>query len=148
MSKRRKGSNRVRNATIVAFSIVILIILAASLRSQQTTPVSASDYFDIYDAQYIGYLGERGQALYMTELRFEIKAVKGDAHDVFVQSINSAAEEGMVGTGTILKGQSETAYINYAYEVTVPIEDDGQFYVPVTVSSAEAVGQIFVLVAV
>lgn len=68
MSKRRKGSNRVRNATIVAFSIVILIILTASLRSQQTTPVSASDYFDIYDAQYIGYLGERGQALYMTEL--------------------------------------------------------------------------------
>jgi hypothetical protein len=143
MKRKSKKSNTVRNALIVLVIIAFFVmVLAASYRSEQKQQ-EAADYFKITDAEYVGTLEERGQLLKVSELRFKITAVKGDAHEVMVQAGGSNMEEGLVGTGTILKGQTETAYLMLPTIFQVPIDDDGKFPIEIHVASVEAYGIIY-----
>ena len=142
MRSKRKRNHNVRNALIVTIVIAFIIVLAASYKPEQAKPrQEASDYFEISDVQYVGYLSENDRLLSLSELTFKIKAVEGDANNLYVQSYNSKWEDGLVGTGILLKGQSETAHITFTAVVGVP-KEEGQFLVEITVVSTEAEGII------
>lgn len=141
MQGKRKGSNRARNAIIFAFVIIFLIVVMAAtfkLNQAENPKELADEYFEIFDAQYLGTFAYEGRLLQLSELRFKIRAVKGDANNVYVLSGQSDWE--LVATN-IPKGQYANAYISFTRSYGIPLEE-GVFQVPVEISCSEAYGRI------
>lgn len=128
---------------VFTFVIVFfIVIMAAAYQSSQSKPKeSAREYFEIYDAEYIGLPQRIGGGVIMSvsELTFKIRAVKGDAHDVNVQCAQSQPD--YVSPKDIPKGQSATGYLTSIGQFPV---EEGTFEVEIVVSCAEAYGTIFV----
>jgi len=133
---------------IFAFVVVFfIVIMAAAYQTSQSKPKEPADeYFDILDAQYLGTPKQIGKVkgISLSELRFKIRAVKGDAHNVYAQSGYSDWAEGIATPPDIQKGQNATVYLTGIGMDIYVDQETGDFGVEVQISCSEANGVIFV----
>lgn len=132
----------VRNVLILALIIVLVIVIAASYKSEQVPPQKdeASEYFAISGADYF-------PSTEIQALGFNITAVRGDAHNVHVQCLNTQWE--LVNPskgGTILQGESVAVELGLSPAFQVPAISTGEtFPFEISISSNEALGEITIL---
>jgi len=139
MTGKRKRSNIARNSMAIALIVVILVVVASSIRSGEVKPMrEASEYFEITGAAY--FPKDEIQTI-----GFSIKAVGGDAHNVHVSCENLNVPE-LVNPkkdGTILQGES----IPIDFMLSSPFSLAGlspgdEFPFPINVISTEAEGEV------
>jgi hypothetical protein len=143
MKKRAKGKrkNNQKLAILLLLLLGVAILAILSYRGlPQPQKIEAAEYFEILDPAYIG-TPANGSQIIITQLAFEIKAVKGDAHWVIIQTRGNA--EINDDLGTILKGEKKFVEINFPSDTPYSSRKTEKGYpVIINVASSEAEGLI------
>jgi hypothetical protein len=136
-----KKTSRKRNiaisAIIVVFGIIVVVGLYQNYRPYY--PISAQEYFQVVDAGIIDADVQNNGTIYIVKaITLTIKAVKGDANEVVVQSWGYSLEEEI---GYMKKDDPKTISLFSTFGVKITKQPDG-LLTSIRISSLEASGEI------
>jgi len=157
MGKVKKGRNRKKTSILFVLLLIFGVIIAVGVyqnmhqsSSQSNQEYSAAEYFEIVNATINDGKLRRNEttgeiiAVEIYSISFEVKAVKGDAHNVVVQGWARSQPEEL---GTILKGEAR-AVIEQRTSTSAPYlsqkNADGKFPMTIRITSQEASGFIII----
>lgn len=143
-SKKRGKKNKqkiVGLLIIAAFFIAIAAFQVIRERSPSNPRFKAGEYFEILEPIPSGELSEDGSHLFLYYLTFKIKAIKGDANEVFVNSGGLGMAE-PVELSTIKEGEEKQVFFSFEqYPLSLFLRGD-KFYVSLQITSVEASGMV------
>lgn len=131
-----------RKATVIVLVVVVFgVIVGIGLyQNPGTSSVPADEYFQVIEAGVIdGQVEENGTVYIINAISVTFKAVKGDAHDVVVQSWGNSQDELV---GTMLKDAATTVSLFSTYGVRIT-EEQGGFRTYIRIMSVEASGKVY-----
>lgn len=133
-------TTRKRNAAIllviVIFAAIAVIGLYQNMNSSR--PITAQDYFEVTEAGIISATIPDNDTYVVTAIAVTFKPVKGDAHEVVVQSwANSEAKD----VGDLVKGNLTTVSLYSKYGIVLKRQPQG-FPTSIRITSWEASGTV------
>lgn len=155
MKRRAKRKRKNRKTYVYSFfTIAITVILIAAIREAQTPKPShpkapANEYFEIKDAIPTEWDESRStdKYLFITQVRFNLTAIGGDAHNVLIIVPGFASLEEWPYFNEIKQNKTidiTLPKLQYAYR-SIKTED-GYFPFTIRIDSAEAYGDITILI--
>lgn len=151
MKKKKKRKHRNKNIYIYSFFAIMIAVIVSSAIYQNQLPhqkLSAEDYFEIQDAIIVDadLSMSTDQVLFITQIRFNLTAVGGDAHSVLIMVTGMTSQEEWPYFSELSKNEGEVILLP---RLKMPYRSvktsEGYFPFPITIDSTEASGTITVL---
>ena len=148
--KKKQKKRNSKNIYILSFFAIIIgmIIASALYQSQPVHRMSSDEYFAVTGAIIVDADLERStdQVLFITQIRFNLTAVKGDAHHVLFMVTGMTSQQDWPYFPEIPKNKTVTVLIpTLTYPYRSIKRSDGYFPFPIRIDSVEATGSITVL---
>ena len=153
---KKTGRNKSLKKTVIAAILIIafgFIIAIGVYRNQYPAKKSAAEFFEIFDHSFLdreyreptiaeGGGPETSNTVIVYGIKFKLKAIGGDAHNVIVEGWGEAEPENF---DVILKDQDVTVeqMSNRPYGIAIEREN-GKFPFTVKIISSEAEGEIII----
>jgi hypothetical protein len=151
MEKKKKRKHTNKKIYIYSFFILMIAVVISSAIYQNQFPhekLPAEDYFEIRDAIIVDADLEKStdQVLFITQIRFNLTAVGGDAHSILIMVTGMTPEEDWPCFSELNKNEGEVILLP---RMTLPYRSlrtsEGYFPFPIRIDSTEASGTITVL---
>lgn len=136
-----KKTGRKRDAAILLIVVVFAAIAVIGLYQNMSSsrPLTAQDYFQVTEAGIIdGSVEDNGTIYVVKAITVTFKPVKGDAHEIVVQSwANSEPQD----VGDLKKDTLKTVSLFSTYGVALRRQPQG-FLTSIRITSWEATGEV------
>jgi hypothetical protein len=151
MKRKTKKNKRITKGKL-ALSVmlgffVFMICFSYINQHNQTQEVSAQEYFEVSGVVTGGEIS--GDGLLLEELDFNITAIKGDAHEVWINTAGVGGTEEQ-DIGTMVKGKPYWIQLDFtktdAGYYYIRSSSEGQFILKLQITSLEAWGTINIVV--
>ena len=140
--KKQKKSHKKTIAAITLLTVFGIIIVLGAYQYQPAIPPTVEEYFEVTAAiEPMGNdrIENNGTVYILHAIWVGVKAVGGDAHGVVVQSWAGSDD---LQLGDIPKGQTRSDMMVSFTGAVVRQQEDGNFYVKLTIRSNEVSGTI------
>jgi hypothetical protein len=139
MTKKTKKKSRKKAILLIVIIFVVIAAIGIYQNQVQSSPIAAQDYFQIIQAGVINADVKENNTLWIVYgINVQFKAVKGDAHEVVVQSWGGSEAAGI---GTMLKDVPKGFDMTSKYGVAIRRQPEG-FPVTIKITSLEASGSV------